>query len=165
MAPTLDDWPTEVAFLGYFGPVALPDWEPGQRRLPDAGPSDYHLRVIFERSLWACFNPGMHDADPIDRTRFDVTALPAFRQPGVSLEEVVKASWQEWRRNGLCPDPGMYEVRDSPWIELHCRWMTEVGVVQADFKHVIIEAHDSFVEVVAKAWRYESLGPEQWAIG
>jgi hypothetical protein len=100
------------------------------------------------------FSAGIHDADPIDRARYDEDALPRFRESGVSVEESIKIFWEEWRRTGLCPDPRMYEVVHSTWIDA-------VGAAE-DFKHFIIAGHDSYVEVIAKAWRYESLGVETW---
>ena len=158
-----DDWPTEVTFLGYFGPVALPDWEPGQ---PGTGTSTayQHLRVVFEQGLWSCFSPGIHDADPIDRSRYDEAALPRFRDVGLTLEAYAKATWEQWRTTGLCPDPGMYEVAQSTWMQaIGCAKRVHALDYAREYKHFIIEAHDSYVEVIAKAWRYESLGPEEWA--
>jgi hypothetical protein len=156
-----DDWPTEVAFLGYFGPVALPDWEPGQPGT-GSGTAYQHLRIVFEQGLWTCLSPGIHDGDPIDRARYDEAALPGFRDSGPTPEAYIKAFWERWRSTGLCPDPGMYEVAQSTWMQAvgAAERMQALGYAREDYKHYIIEAHDSYVEVIAKAWRYESLGPE-----
>jgi hypothetical protein len=56
----------------------------------------------------------------------------------------------------------MYEVAQSTWMQAvgAAERMQALGYAREDYKHYIIEAHDSYVEVIAKAWRYESLGPE-----
>lgn len=149
------DQPTEVSFVGYYGPVALPNWEPGQPKQPEARPSSYHLRVIFEQGRWARFSPALLDADPIDESRYDVQALRLYDDVSRPVHERVKAGWDAWRRAGRCPDPHMYEVTESEWLR-------DLDGQAHGLAHFIIVGHDSFVEVVAKGWRVESDGPETY---
>jgi hypothetical protein len=72
----------------------------------------------------------------------------------LSVQERVKILWEAWRQMGRCPDPHMYQVVSSPWIEA-------LGKMADGLTHFIIDGHDSFVEVVAKTWRVESDGPER----
>ncbi len=71
------------------------------------------------------------------------------------VQERVKALWERWRQSGRCPDPRMYEVVGSHWIEA-------LGKVAHGLTHFIIVGHDSFIEVIAKAWRVESDGHETY---
>ncbi len=155
MSESDHDWPTEVSFVGYYGPVALPDWEPGQPALQEAGLAYYHLRVVFERGTWARVSPGLSDADPIDRSRYDVRALRPYDDPLLPVHERVRAAWAAWRQTGRCPDPRMYQVVGSHWIE-------PLGKVADGLAHFIIVGHDSFVEVIAREWRVECDGPETY---
>ena len=150
-----DDQPTEVSFVGYYGPVALPNWEPGQPQQSAAGPSSYHLRVIFEQGRWARFSPALLDADPIDESRYDVQALRLDDDRSRPVHERVKAGWDAWRRTGRCPDPNMYAVTESEWLR-------DLGGPAHGLVHFIIVGHDSFIEVVAKGWRVESDGLETY---
>jgi hypothetical protein len=128
--------PSEVRFVGYLGPLA------------QNGRSYQIIRVILEPGVWLHIRPGRLDVDPIDKSRFDTQRLP---QKTSDAEAFVRRRREEWQRTGLCPDPRMYEVERSPWIE-------EAGKDAGEYTHLIVSGHDYYVDVLTRGWRYEPAG-------
>jgi hypothetical protein len=56
-----------------------------------------------------------------------------------------------WKQTNICPDPRMYEVVNS-------RWLNETKASKFGYKHFILLGHDNYIEVLAKDWNWLSLG-------
>jgi len=144
------DKPSEVQFVGHLGPLA------------QKGKAYQLIRVILEPGVWLLMRPGHADTEPIDLSQYDLCELP---QRVSDPQEYVRRFRDQWRQTGLCPDPHMYELERSPWLEeARTRaerlppWLEKVGTGTHEFKHVLISGHDYYVEVLTTGWRYESAG-------
>jgi hypothetical protein len=56
-----------------------------------------------------------------------------------------------WKEKNICPDPRMYEVG-------HSRWLDETKASRFGCKHFIFLGHDNYIEVLAKDWHWLSSG-------
>ena len=73
---------------------------------------------------------------------------------GQDIDEWNRYFSTEWRRTSRCPDPGMYEI-------LYSAWLQDVGA--RGLKHFLVIGEDSYIEVLAESWSYEVLGAiEGW---
>ena len=62
-----------------------------------------------------------------------------------------------WKETSICPDPRIYEVENSKWLE------NEARAIKLGCKHFIVLGHDNYIEVLAKDWNWVSLGAlENW---
>ena len=168
-----------VRFVGYF---ALEDPTPPERaeriagfeevrvvgtpydhpnRLESHGGPYQLVRVTFARGLWARFCPAHSDGEMVDPDAYDFSTIPEFLKltggPGepVDVAQYVRRFRSMWARTQLCPDPHMYEVENSTWVE-----HANAGQV---FRHYMLWGHDAYVEILAEGWQWESEGSlEGW---
>lgn len=139
--------PSQVRFVGYFGPFA------------EEGKAYRIVRIVLEPDSWLYMRPGRSDTDAIDMSRFDTSQLSLV---GSDAQGYLRSSDEQWQRTGICPDSGMYEVDRSPWL-LEARseqaslpsWLPQTGESAQEYKHVILVGHDYYIEVLTKEWRYE----------
>lgn len=129
--------PSYVEFVGFFGQHA------------ERGRAYRVIRVIFERGVWAYMRSNDHDATPPYIARFDDQRLltaqwPTFAYP----KDYVEYFAAQWKEQGFCPDPLMYEVDNSSW-------RNEIEYEPERYKHVYIEGHDYCVQVLCTGWHYE----------
>lgn len=129
--------PSYVEFVGFFGQHA------------EKGRAYHVIRVIFERGVWVYMRSNDHDAKPPYIARFDDRRLPTAHWPKFTYpKDEVEYFAAQWKERGLCPDPMMYEVQNSPW-------RTEIEFEPERYKHVYIEGHDYCVQALCTAWHYE----------
>jgi len=109
------------------------------------------IRLIFENGLWVRFMHAHSDDQIIDEEKFDwseVAHIYDALAPGIEAGR--KYYWSLWKRNGICPDPHMYEVEGSNWLR-------EIRPRGEGYKHYLMVGHDAYVEVIAMGWRWESI--------
>lgn len=162
------DGPAQVSFVAHFGLFEqLPESESpsvSNSITTAASPHEntelehwdgsavYQLvRVSFERGLWIRMLPGYGDSDVLDPMAFDASALPLQDLSPANLEEMRRGFWQQWTASGFCPDPRMYEVEGSDWLE-------ELHLGAKGYRHIVICGHDAFIEVIAKSWNWKPDG-------
>jgi len=157
------DRPAEVRFVAYFGleetdvnsyggtaNVFYPPYETNIKLGPKQGPYQI-VKVIFNDGLWVRMLPSYSDEDVVDPELFDFSALPCPIGVKQNASLWVLNFQKKWREDNRCPDPGIYEVRSSVWLN-------EIGARSLDFKHYLVLGHDSYVEVIARSWSWESEG-------
>jgi hypothetical protein len=154
--------PTHVSFVAHFGlydpPAASHDGReveivyPPDELFEDPGPKEGPYQFVvatFQHGLYVRMYPGHSDAEVIEEAAYDRSALSCRYQRGENIREWLLRFREEWRRTGVCPDPGMYEVEDSPWLE-------ELDPGSA-YKHYLMLGHDAYVEVAAEGWSWKSM--------
>jgi len=162
------DGPTQVSFVAHFGlfeqrrsntstlgsesvEKAVSPHEAAELERWDDAAAYQLVRVSFERGLWIRMFPGFGDGEVLDPAVFDSSALPFQDLSPQNLEEMRRAFWQQWIASGACPDPRMYEVERSVWLD-------ELRLSAKGYRHVVICGHDAFIEVAAKSWNWKSDG-------
>jgi hypothetical protein len=124
----------------------------GSERQPLDGKEGYQLvHVSFERGLWIRMLPGFSESEILDPNSFDTSALLPLELSPKNLNEIRKTFWQNWIKSGVCPDPRMYEVEESSWLE-------ELRLTTKGYRHIVICGHDAFIEIIAKSWNWKSGG-------
>ena len=106
------------------------------------------LRVEFESGLWVKLSPAHSDKEVVEDARFDWSGVPGRWSHGEDIYEFLERSKEEWLRSGICPDPNIYEVEESQWLDEtearhdgHKQW-----------KHFLVLGHDAYAEVIARAY-------------
>jgi hypothetical protein len=94
--------------------------------------------------------PGFSDSEVLDPARYDMSSIPCGYTPAQGVNEWLRQFQDLWKKQGWCPDPGMYEIKNSSWC-------VELGASR-DFKHILVMGHDVYVEFVAKSWEWASEG-------
>lgn len=161
--------PTEVKLVGYF---ALEKQEESIRGFESAlvvgSPYDLNLsqtkkdspfqllKLTFEDGIWVKMSPSYADLEVIDESSYDWSALAYRYELGQDPDQWFRRFQEEWHRTSLCPNPRMYELEQSSWLE-------ETGAGKYGSKHYLIMGHDAYAEVIANGWRWESEGAlEGW---
>ncbi|MBI1191035.1 MAG: hypothetical protein GC200_10190 [Tepidisphaera sp.] len=95
--------------------------------------------------------PAFSDSKVLDPSRF---TLAAVNNLGYAQDPsgYAKRFRDAWIATGICPDPGVYEVRGSAWL-------AECGIEEG-YAHLVVRGHDVFVEAIASrwSWRFEADG-------
>ena len=155
--------PTRVDFVGQFAgnfaksksgradapvPISIPSFE----ETPPPATAPFHLvRIVFGRGHWVKLFPSVSETHVVPHEDYDWSAFPAMR-PGEVLHEALARRRKQWLKTGISPNPGMYEVKDSPWL-------ASTGLAaQAQWKHYLLTGCDGGVEVLAQGWEWR-LGP------
>jgi hypothetical protein len=97
--------------------------------------------------------PGFADSEVVREADYDWSAV-SRPSPGSDLVEYLRLQREKWLETGICPDPGVYEVRSSNWLR---EIREETGYEWLDYHHYLILGHDVYVEVIAKGWRDEEV--------
>jgi len=108
------------------------------------------VRVHFKPGLWARISPSFSDSEVVKESIYDWTAVSGRYLPGESVKDWLQRFRETWLQTGICPDPGMYEVESSPWLQ-------EVSAENGrrpGLKHFLITGHDAFIEVLAEEWSW-----------
>lgn len=142
------EWPSTQLNEKRFEKVHSP-YASGIKLTPPTGPFQL-VKVKFASAIASRMLPGFSDREIINPEIYDSSNLPCGYSPGQSISEWKRQFQHTWVQNRLCPDPRMYEVSSSLWIE-------ELGV-GGEFKHFLIEGHDAYVEIIAKKWDWISEG-------
>jgi len=160
-AESASDDPTSVTFVAHFGllnrgnssngieavKVVSAPYDAGQLS-QNPGPSQI-IRMTFISGMWVRMCPAFSDRDVIDPNRFNNYTKIFEYKLGQSINEWLSQFRQEWARTSVCPDPHVYEVENSLWIQ-------EVGV--SGHHHYLVAGHDAYIEVLAKGWESHSQG-------
>jgi hypothetical protein len=163
------DHPTEVTFLSFLpSEEDLKRYAEGKDSRDESMDADTLLfrgnvdkrdrivKLTFDCAAWARMYPFDSDESVFD-SNYDWSAVggrdfepnPDPEDWGEELwEESVKRFRQQWGRTSICPDPGMYEVYASPWLQ-------ETGASDIGLKHYMILGHDAYIEILASSWRWE----------
>ncbi len=106
------------------------------------------LRIVFKNGHWARMYPSHSDKEVINEATFDWSQVTGRWTPGQDIFAYLKQSREVWQQSGICPDPGVYEVELSSWLD-------ETGAVQdreRKWRHYLILGHDGYVEVIAEGY-------------
>lgn len=150
--------PISVTFIGFFElevgsepTTSSVVQDPGEFVASNmATGSRYRLvRIVFDESVHVRVQPAFSDLEVIQESIYDWSNVPSAIQGNEMAEESVDRVGQLWKATGLCPDPRMYEVRES-------KWLRELGLDAAKWRHYILLGHDDYIEVVAKKYEWQS---------
>jgi hypothetical protein len=114
------------------------------------------VRVSFRRGDWVKWSPAYADAEVVREQAYDWTEVPRL-SAGSDFPASLRRRQEDWTRTGICPDPRIYEVGNSPWLA-EIPWSTSGG---EDYHHYLVLGHDAYVEVLATGWRDEQLTDRQ----
>ena len=152
--------PSVLTFIGYF---KLNDKdkghdmssivvvrEPSEFRLdPGADGVPYRMiRVVFEGGARYRRSFSASDHEVIPEASYDWSCVPGSLRRGEDVLANMERTTRYWIRTGHSPDPGYYEVQNSPWIK-------ELGVNDPELHHYIAAGQDEYFEVIARGWRWE----------
>jgi hypothetical protein len=103
------------------------------------------IRVCFPGEAYARVSPSLSDSHVIDESEFDWSDVPGRWEPGEDIFQYLKRQDQQWHQTGICPNPRIYHIEGS-------HWLNKVGS-PADavprLHHYMILGHDLFIEVLA----------------
>jgi hypothetical protein len=104
------------------------------------------IRIVFENGLWARLSPAHSDKEVVEDCLFDWSAVRGRWSQGEDIYEFMNRTREEWVRSGICPDPNIYEVEGSHWLDetraandRHKKW-----------RHYVIQGHDAYAEIIAE---------------
>lgn len=149
--------PMSVTFIGFFEQErgSEPSFasvvrDPGEFVLSDAATgSRYRLvRLVFEAGMHAMVRPAFSDLEVLPEQSYDWSNVPSGIQDNETAEESVARVGQLWKTTGLCPDSGMYEVRESQWLR-------DLGLDPGAWHHYILLGHDEYIEVIATKFEWQ----------
>lgn len=160
---SVSDGTAEVVFLAHFGLEDIGPAASGHAQTQivsnyscppkNAGRRDgaYRLvKVVFGCAVAVRMLPSFSDSDVVDPERFGFDHVPFSFGTGQSIESWLRDFRASWIRTNQCPDPRMYEVENSSWLD-------EIVGTRPGFGHFLVLGHDAFIEVIAKNWQAESL--------
>lgn len=111
----------------------------------EEGP-DRLVRMAFYHCIAARMCPSHSDAEVVEESAYDWSAIPARFSPGDDIFAYLERNRALWLQTGICPNPRAYEVANSPWLK-------EYGLANGPvWKHYLILGHDAYVEVIAKGY-------------
>lgn len=162
-----EDGSTQVKLVAHFGPQEVAETP---RRLgfsralmvstPERGDLDlspkeapFQLLVLtFKTGLWVRWSPSYADSQVVEEAAYDWSALACRFHAGEDPAEWLRRFREMWKSTSICPNPGIYTVVGSTWLQE----MGEDG--SAVYRHYLILGHDAYVEVIAEDWGWKSEG-------
>lgn len=149
--------PAAATFVGFFeleagsnavAPLVVRD--PGEfvRSNSINGAAHRLVKVIFEEVSHARVLPAVSDLEVISEQLYDWSNVPSGIESGETAEQSVARMGRLWKATGFCPDPRMYEVRDSYWLR-------ELELDANQWRHYILLGHDEYVEVAARQFDWQ----------
>ena len=151
---------TCVSFIADFGPfqpkeafdgsycIVVESPYPTDQRTESSIEQFPLVEVNFSGFIAARMLPGHSDSEVLDPNTFDFKNVPFSSAEGKSIGEMIQGFQNEWKQIGTCPDPLMYEVSDSHWLQ-------QMAGERTNFKHFVLQGHDAYVEVIAERWTWE----------
>lgn len=150
-----------VTFVGYFGtqdtgnsgsPTGMPEIrEPGPEFHLSDDKAPYRLiRVSFAEVLQSRTVSAVSDSQVIRESDYDWHKVASKRRSGEKINDFLRRHASSWEKTGLCPNPRMYEVLGSAWLE-------ELAPQNPlPWHHYLLLGHDEYVEVAARTWRWDA---------
>jgi hypothetical protein len=105
------------------------------------------ISMNFGRAQHVRTAPSVSDVEVVAEGDYDWSDVQ-----GIDAEDISGSQtrfFATWTDTGICPDPGVYEVRDSEWSKA-------VGA-GTSVRHFLIVGHDSYVEVLAEKLTWQML--------
>lgn len=110
------------------------------------------VRINFVNCYFFRISPAVSDAEVIPEDGYDWSAVASSLMPNERIEDNVKRTRELWIKSEICPDPGMYEVENSPLLSDFSSSSNEVH-------HYLMLGHDEYIEVIAERWAWEAGQP------
>lgn len=154
-----DGKPTSVTFVAYFKLADDGRYTPGSpvdsKNVPDFKVLDqedhhpYHLvRINFDDGLAYRTHPAISDGEVIRESDYDWSMVPGALLPGEDALDNVRRARQFWIDHQLSPNPGIYIVDKSPWLD-------ELKLGDSSLKHFLILGQDEYIETIARSGMWE----------
>ncbi len=108
---------------------------------------NHMVKLRFELPVWSKTTPATtEEAGEAILEQYDWTLV----KPG---RNTVIAEYQQeferlWLETGLCPDPRVYEILDSPWV-------SNVDTGYESYKHYMILGFYIMIEILGNKWTCE----------
>jgi hypothetical protein len=107
------------------------------------------VRVDFGEEYEVRMMPAYSDSEVLPEKSYGWDAVPGALLPNETVDENLRRTEDLWLRTEICPDPGMYEVQNPPWL-------AEIPEERSrGLRHYVILGHDEYVEILAKAWNWK----------
>ncbi len=108
---------------------------------------DRRVKLTFHPAIYCAMFPSESDLDVIGENKYDWSYISGMKLQNESIEERQKRFEREWMVSGVCPDPHIYKVYNSP---LNFKYAKE-------FNNYLIIGADGYIEVIAEncVWEYE----------
>ncbi len=110
------------------------------------------VRLNFLSAYFSRCCQSVSDSQTIREDDYDWSDVGSSLMPNESIEENFRRTRDLWLTTGVCPDPGMYEVRNSSLL-------LEYAQQSSELRHYIMLGHDEYIEVLAKGWNWEAGQP------
>lgn len=160
-----DGYPMSATFIGHFkcdenvgltvdsGSIQVisddPDFEPTPLSLT----APFRMvRVNFVNAYFGRSCQSVSDSEVIAEDDYDWSDVASSLMPHESIEENFVRIRDLWLSSGICPDPGMYEVRNS-------HLLSEFTEQSNELRHYIMLGHDEYIEVLTNGWSWEAGQP------
>jgi len=110
------------------------------------------VEVHFKAGQWLRTYPAIDDANVVPPDLFDWGEIQ-LSGDDVAKEDHLIEFRKRWIATGVCPNPGIYEVRSSTWL-------AESRADRFKCKHFVVVGHDMWIEVLCKgiSWRWAGAG-------
>lgn len=156
------DKPLSATFIGYFklhDVASAGNAAKGVERVLDPGEfrptaddrknAYRHVRINFDGGRHLRISPAVSEHDIIGDADYDWSAVPGSLRAEEDAQANLQRSERYWLETGESPDPGVYEIDGSPWLE-------ELGPQGRGLHHYVLVGDDQAVEVVAQGWSWEA---------
>ena len=129
--------PSTVEFLARFKPVGYDN-------------EDERVVTVTFTGFWRFRGVSARDEErpPIDESAYDWSEVLIPPLKVELFNDWVVQFNKEWQVSQICPDPGMYEVRNSDWALL-------AQSDEYDCRHFLLVGEEKCVEVLARSWTWE----------
>jgi hypothetical protein len=105
--------------------------------------------LTFQQVAWAHKSPAFSDREVLNPEEFDASAIP-YSTPSADVGAWLRDFQSLWLKTGNCPDPRAYLVDSS---------LRLANLNLQGYKHIVIEGHDEYVEVIAQNWHWHEILP------
>jgi hypothetical protein len=157
---TAEGNPSSLTFIGYFkvndrmeshnGSSVEVVKDPGEfRQSSNADEAPYRMvRLVFSGGVAFRKSFAVSDHEVIPEASYDWSAVPGFLRAGEDALTNLRRTESYWLATGHSPDPGYYEVQNSPWINA-------LGINDPELRHYIAIGQDEYYEIIARSWDWE----------
>ncbi|MFO1114449.1 MAG: hypothetical protein U1E28_02095 [Beijerinckiaceae bacterium] len=107
------------------------------------------IRMTFFGAKSYRTRAAISDREVIAEADYDWSAVPGALRVGENAVANIKRATDYWILTGMSPDPGVYEIKQSPWV-------AEVSLGADNLRHYMVVGDDDSVDVLAKGWDWEA---------